>query len=325
MEENKILLQTQIELIEQDLTEAEAAVSLNPYFQWAKIIVTDDLPNLNNQRIPLDEFANIIKTGVSTPIKMTFAKVSDGHKEAMGKIIGTITQLMQEENKIVALAALWKKERPNDIEMLKDMYNRGTPPNVSWEISFAESQKEDTGVEALYGTALTGLAIVGNPAYAGRTAFVAMASKEEEESNVEELEQLTQAKETLEKELAEIKEKLEASAAELEDLRQYKKEIEDAKALEEKFAAVKTKFTEAGIEKDDEYFTTNKEKLLGLSEDALDFMIQELVSFAAKTKTDGEASTKDKTVEIPQFSGSGNGKLSPRELGKKLREKASQK
>ena len=44
-----------------DDNEAMASISLNPNFRWAKIRVCDDMPNANNQRIPVEEFDNLIE------------------------------------------------------------------------------------------------------------------------------------------------------------------------------------------------------------------------------------------------------------------------
>lgn len=314
MDKNLISLQTQIEFMDENI--AEAAVGRNPYFQWVKIIVTDDKPNLNKQRVPKEEFANIISSGLFTPIKMTWNKISPGHKEAFGQVIGTVTQLTEENDRVIALAALWKKERPEDIELLKDMYKKGAPPNVSWELSYSESSYDDDGVETLLGTSLTGMAVVSSPAYAGRTSFVAMSSAESEEDHVEELEQLKEKITALETELAGVSEKLATSETELTELRSYKETAEAEKAAKEKFDALREKFTSAGVEKDDEYFEKNKAMLLALSEEQLDFMLQELVAFSKR-----ESTSSTSTINIPNVVSDTNVQLTPVELGRKLREK----
>ena len=318
MEINKANINSNIEFIDtnfyRDEKEAESSLGMNPSFRWAKIVVTDDKPNLNKQRIPIEEFANIIKTGIYTPIKMTFNKISSSHKEAIGQIIGTITQLTKNEDKIIALAAFWEKERPEDIKMLKEMYDAGYPPNVSWEIAFSDSFVDDAGVEVLKNTALTGLAIVSNPAYGGRTRFLAISSTEEEESTMDELEQLKKKIEELESIIEDYKSKEATTSAELEELRLYKDAVEKEKAEAERFDKIKNKFKEAGIEKDEEYFVSNKDKLLQLSEDAVEFMVQEILSFGSK---ETESSVK---VKVPNFQLNKQEKIDPRELGKLMRE-----
>lgn len=317
MDNNIINVQAQLEFID-DTDTAEAAVGLNPYFQWAKIIVTDDQPNLNKQRIPSEEFDNIIRTGVFTPIKMTFSEISKGHKEAFGKVIGTLTQLIKEGNRVIGLAALWKKERPEDIGMLKDMYEKGTPPNVSWEMAFRNNSVDDDGIESLLDTSLTGLTIVSNPAYAGRTSFVAMSSVEDqEETNVEELEQLKEKVTELETNLSTVNDELTQAKAELDELRTYKKTIEDEKLENERFSAIKEKFVSAGITKNDEYFESNREKLLSITDEALTFMIQEIVAFSSNASVN-----ENKNIDAPNFAGEQpkSKKLSPAELGRALRD-----
>lgn len=402
-------LTTQIDLLDddKDLGEAFASVSLNPSFQWAKIVVTDDRPNLNKQRIPLEEFDNLIRTGLFSPIKMAESNISKGHDEALGKPIGTITQLAKEKNKVIALSALWKKERTDDISMLKDMYTKGTPPNVSWEISYADSKIEEDGTEALYGTSLNGLVVVGSPAYAGRTQFIAMAavwdtayvndlpdsaflyiepggSKDDEgktvprslrhlpvrdksgkldaahlrnaiarasqitgispakatelenkarkllgssqseftEESKEYMDELEQAKAKiteLETQLAALKTEHDSATAELNTLKEFKLATDKKAADETKFAAIKQKFAEAKIEKDEKYFESNHDKLLEMTDEALGFMLQELIAFSAKL-AEASAKKEETHVEIPDIVNKETGKVDPVALGRALRE-----
>jgi DNA repair exonuclease SbcCD nuclease subunit len=325
----KLNIATKFELIkeENELGDAFASVSLNPFIQWATIVVTDDLPNGNKERVPLDEYDNLIKSGVHAPIKMAEEEISEGHEEAYGRPIGTITQLVQEGNKLIALAALWKKERPEDIKLLKKMYSDGKPPNVSWEISFKEAELGEDGVTTLKGLYLNGLAVVGVPAYKGRTQFVAMSSKnkEKEDFSVEELEKLKTQVSNLEtdvdkltKENKEKDETLAEKDVELEALREFKADTERKNEEVERFAAIKEKFSEAEIEKDDEYFEKKKEILLGLDENALDFMIQEMVAFSELT--DESKAELKKKAKVPKLNSEKEVTLTPKELGQMLRD-----
>lgn len=328
--ENKIYVDTSIELLNE---EAYASISLNPLFQWAKIVVTDDQPNGNRQRIPQEEFDNIIRTGILTPIKMEFGKIAD-HQEAKGKPIGVFSSFIKEANKLIGLAALWKKEREEDVTMLKDMFLKNLPPQVSWELAFTESEIKDE-VEDLKGIIFNGAVIVANPAYKGRTPFIAMASEggdvdnklKELEDRVAELEkskaEVEKSKQDLEAQLTELKtalsEKdnlLSTKDAELEDLKAYKDEIEKAKAELDKISSIKTKFQEAGIEKDDEYFIENKDRFLVMEEPVLDFVIQELVAFSS-TENKAQASTN----KIPKITNKelGIDLTDPKALGTWLR------
>ena len=50
---------SQVELIGKDDAFAMAQ-QLNPYVTWVRFILTDDKPNGNGDRIPLEEFSNLI-------------------------------------------------------------------------------------------------------------------------------------------------------------------------------------------------------------------------------------------------------------------------
>jgi hypothetical protein len=303
---------TNLEMVDKS-DEAFASVNLNPALAWAKFILTDDLPNANNQRVPLEEFENLINTGVYMPIKMAEGQILDGHDGAIP--IGTIANLKKVNNQIQGLAALWERERPEDVQLIKKYYNEKVPLQLSWEILYSDSSISESNVEELKGTALRAVTLVGMPAYEGRTPITAVASS----SDTPQLDDASKAKEShnnnmeddkLEKEEfdAKLAEKdtalaaaneeiknLKAMLEELDALRQFKAEIDQEKANAEKISAIRQKFSGANLAKEDTYFDENKEMLLSLSEQALDFMIQELVAFSSK---DANSSKKTKT-EIP--------------------------
>ncbi len=319
-----INIDTSIEFLNENY--ANASISLNPNFQWAKIVVTDDMPNGNKQKIPLDEFDNLIKTGINSPIKMARNKISLDHKEAFGNPIGVITQLTKEGNKLIALSALWKKERSEDVAALKELYVNGTPPQTSWEISYEISEVDPEGVEVLKNTSLNGLAIVGLPAYEGRTPFIAMSSKNTEELTVEEIEKVKLELEAVKKDFNDAKSNFEQKNKELEDLnkelttlREYKASIEEKENQIKKLNDIKNRFKEAGLEKDENYFEKNKETLLSFDETKLDFMVQEMVAFSAKPK-ETLSSIKPKVPKINNPDTSEFDLDNPLDLGKALRE-----
>ena len=170
--------------IEKQFGEAIASITKDQVVTWAKFILTDDKPNGNNQRIPIEEFPNLIKTGVHMPIKMALGEIKDGHEDA--KPIGVITNLMQVGNKIMALAALWDHERDSDVAAIKERVNSGKPVNISWEILYGDSIVRD-GISDLLDLALKAATIVGIPAYAGRTQFLAVAAKKWSPAYIEKL------------------------------------------------------------------------------------------------------------------------------------------
>lgn len=310
-----------IEFIEELVGESEAAISLNPLYQWVKIVVCDDQPNLNKERIPLEEFDNVLKTGVNSPIKMSEGAISAGHKEAHGKVIGTITHLIKENNMVKAIGALWKRERPEDIAMLKDMYAKNELPQVSWELGYTDQETEADGIKILKGVVLEALAIVARPAYAGRTPIYAMASHEVDEepnlevnTNVDELEQLKQQFSELETKYKEAQTLIESLTGERDSLAEYKNTIEAEKAEVVKLASIKTKFKEAEIEKSEDYFTQNKDRLLKLDEDELDFMVQEIAS---------GLKVSESSTTPPPFNTHSTKSLNPKELAEALRARKS--
>jgi hypothetical protein len=95
---------------------------------------------------------------------------------------------------------------------------------------------------------------------------------------------------------------------ELTSLREFKASIEDKAAEVEKLTSIKEKFSTAGITKTDEYFVEHKDFLIKLSDEALDFLLQELVSFSGKIS---ESSTR---VEIPNLLGKNTTKVDTKEL-----------
>jgi len=308
--------------------EAEASISLNPNFKWCRVIVTDDKPNANNHRIPNTEFSNLIKSGVNAPIKMARGVISDGHAEAWGNPIGVLAKLKGEDDKVIALGALWPDERPEDIKLLEEMSAKGNNPKVSWEISYKD-EIENGKFKDLTGVSLNGLAIVGEPAYEERTQITAIAEKEKEK--LDELEKLKSKLDEANGQLAEANSKIEELKSEakekedkyneelqeLEELREFKAEIDSAKEKAEKLAAIKTKFEEAGLEKDSDYFEKNAEMLLSLDDNALEFILQEMVAFATREKD--EDKKKDSGVDIPNLKADSGQEYTAKEIGEGLR------
>ncbi len=387
----KILSDLRLLEINESLEEndAFASITLNPTLRWIRFVLTDDQPNENKQRVPQAEFDNLIKTGIHMPIKMAEGGISLGHDGT--KPLGVITNLKKVANKIEGLAALWSRERPEDVELIVNEFKAGRVPQISWEIPYTDIITNEEGIQDLVGICLRAATIVGLPAYAGRTPILAVASRELEEEwymketesakwtrayindlpdsaflyiepggekdedgktvprtlrhlpvrdadgnidlphlrnaiarleqentgtkdgetwlteslrekllkkarnmlesakssfkendNMNEIEELKAQLDEALSEISRLKEALNAANAELEMLRDFKASIEKEHADAEKLSAIKAKFTEAGIEKDNDYFVNNKDMLLALDESAIDFMIQELVAFASK-------------------------------------------
>jgi len=281
--------------------EVVAAISLNPTLRWIKFILTDDKPNANRQRIPQSEFANLVKTGLHMPIKMAQGFIREGHEFSVP--IGAITSLNIKEALVEGIAALWGKEFPSEVDLLKDMHTTGEKPQLSWEILYVNSDIDDeTGVETFQDVALSAATIVGMPAYEGRTPIVSMAAKEayrikqeaidEMEEKIKELEDLVK---TMESEKAELqisfdalKEELEALKIEHAELTTFKEEVEAAEARVERVKALTELFSNTGVPLPEDFFEDEEkaEKLLSMDLDQLTFVVQDLALFS-----------KDETIE----------------------------
>lgn len=312
---------------------ALSAINENPNVKWAKFIFTDDQPNGNRQRIPLDEFPNVLKTGHYMPIKMASGKILDGHDYS--EPIGVITNLKQEDNKILGLAAFWTAEREKDINLLETMTANGNNPQLSWELWFDDKIQEPNDVEALHGVVVRASTIVGKPAYKGRTPILAMSSEDvnteaqmELEEKIKQLEEmLLLMKDEHEQEISKLKEELhktkcdlESSTSELITLRTFKSEVDKIKeevarveAEESKLKEIKDKFVSAGIAKDESYFNENREKFLKMDESTLDFILQELVNTAK--------SAQASEVKVPNIVGEEPITTNPKLLAKLLLER----
>lgn len=302
--------------------EDASRVSVNPLVRWAKFILTDDKPNRNGKVVSQSEFKNLISTGIFQPIKMATGKINAGHEDSIP--IGVITHLEQEDDKILGLAALWSDERPEDVEFIKESFDNGIPLNLSWEIKYTDSELKD-GVEYLKNVALRAATLVGRPAYQGRTPILAVASEQEDNKLEAQNSELETKKKELEDLLTAKASELEALTKELTELRAFKAGIEKERKDAEVLASIKEKFASSGITKEDQYFADNKDRLLSLSEDALAFLLQEFVAFSSIPQVKSEVASQ-KQPSAPQLNAPAREeKLTPSDLGKKLREMQNKK
>jgi len=326
----------QLMVEDEKLGEALASISLNPNVTWLRMVITDDKPNANNMRIPKDEFANVISTAVYMPLKMAEGEIGERHEGALP--LGSIAHLVDKEDHIVALAALWNKERPEDVEFLKNRYENGQSIDVSWELNYdvTASVKDDNGVLDLKNIEMNAVTIVGLPSYAGRTNITALASKDNKSGDTEAMdtinredhekivkslnEKITELSGTLEETTAEIEklstanEELDSAKAELDELKPKYEKLETFKAeadakleKQEKLVSLRKKFEEAGLKADDEYFNEREETLLAMDETGLDFFIQELISFKNEPKegdTEAQASLSITSTKVPDVKSS---------------------
>lgn len=294
---------------------AEAATK-NDLITWASFVFTDDQPNENKKRIPQTEFKNIIKSGIFMPIKMEGANPDGEHEKSSP--IGVITNLKQEENKILGLSAFWNKEYPESVKALKEAQAGGKSLKLSWELLYDESQSlvDNNGIEDLMGTVVQGITFVGNPAYAGRTNVLALSEKEETTQEENELTDINSPDvAALEARMLELQTELDAVKAELQSrvaeldtasseltsLREFKQAAEAESAKYEKTTKRRKMLKEAGVDYTDEEFETKKEKLIGLTDDDFDFLVQERVAFSSEAKKTTPAVAGILNTNIPDL------------------------
>lgn len=180
MKKSENIAKFSVQLLSEDdlkveLGEAFSSIFVSPAVTWTKFVLTDSQPNANNQRVPKEEFPNLINTGKFMPIKMAQGEIADGHDAAAP--LGVMTHLKEEGETVVALAALWSRERPADIEYIKTLLSNGAPVNVSWEILYGDYSLTEAGIMDLKDVTLRAATIVGMPAYQGRTPVLAIAAK----------------------------------------------------------------------------------------------------------------------------------------------------
>lgn len=320
-----------IDKLEIEEMAASASISLNPNVAWMKFLLTDDKHNANRQRIPREEFANVLRTGLFMPIKMAYGEISEGHDSTFP--LGVMTHLKTEGNTVQALAALWDKERHEDVEFLRKHYSEGKSIDISWELTYTDEVGEDDGV-ALKNVAMNAATIVGLPAYQGRTPALALSSTEEGDSmdTIDKTEHeriLNEQKQLFETKMTEIQTSLDTVQNELnelkpkyEDLATYKQTIEEAEAKKNKLTSIKQKFVDANLEITDEYFNERAETFAGMSDEQLGFFIQELVAaFKPADENSGNASISITSKKVPPINAPKDGTVTHKEMADYLKNK----
>jgi hypothetical protein len=151
---------------------------MHPGLRRVKFVFCDDQPNENGQGILADDFEDIIKSSIGTPVKMKFFGQSAGNH--LGSIpIGHIVDMVKAEqdgvNKLIADAILYADDYPEEIDYLFHSYAEGKAPGVSWELSYKDSILEK-GITWLKGVVTRAATFVRSPAYGNRTAILALAS-----------------------------------------------------------------------------------------------------------------------------------------------------
>lgn len=152
-----------------------ADAEAHPLITWMEFVFADNKPNGNMQGIPIDSFPNVISTGQFMPIKMDEGKIG-GHTSS--KPLGVIREMTQAHETISGVAAIWHKERPSDVALLRESYANGEPLDISFELIYSEYEVDKDGVEWLLDPVVRAATIVSNPAYEGRTPILSIAGED---------------------------------------------------------------------------------------------------------------------------------------------------
>lgn len=155
------------------ITNREAIAESDGLLINMEFILCDSEPNDNKQGIPTEAFASLVGSGRFMPVKMEEGRIG-GHP--LSKPIGTIKDLTTDTEgaAVLGTAALWSKERPEDVALLKQAF-ASSGLNVSFEVLYTDFAVDDSGVEWLLDPVLRAATIVSTPAYSGRTPVMSLA------------------------------------------------------------------------------------------------------------------------------------------------------
>jgi predicted nucleic acid-binding Zn-ribbon protein len=329
---------------------------INPFLTTVKFVFADDKPNANNQAIPYDEFASLAQSAIGMPIKIRFlGKGIGGHTGSIP--VGHIRDMIEEaeedgSHKLIAEGVLYNDEYPEVVEFLKESFDTGDAPGISWEISYKESIV-DKGIHWLKGVVARAATFVKHPAYGTRTALLALASdktlsdedienelvdmandivshKQGGTNNVE-LEEALQKIKDLEAQIAEKDTALVEAKAETETVRteatELKVEVDELLSKVNSFEksmlieARMKKVVEAGVSvpTDEEELTKKQEFWAAMSEEVFTEYVSDL---AAVAKVAPEKKASASVLQLPKISvdtSTNNGAVSAESLRNKMR------
>lgn len=283
------------------------------------------------QGIKEEDFDDIIKTSINTPVKMRYlgrggignhlGSIPIGHIIGMEK-----TQLGDGTVALAAEAVLYRTEYPDEVDFLKTAFASGEAPGVSYEIQYSSKNSViENGVEWIKGLVTQAATIVRSPAYGNRTAILALASNKEltdEELNDSLKEIITEASQEeggsdmdkdkeIERLTALASEKEAALVGKNEEIEKVKKDLEEtntklAEATSENEGLKKTvllekratEYVAAGLafDEDTEKATAKKELLAKMDDDVFAGYLADLKAASATKKTVAMASASDRGV-----------------------------
>jgi len=152
----------------------------HPLLTTAKFVFLDDKVNSNNQGVSVEDFDSVIQSAIGVPVKMKFVGTAGTHAGSIP--IGHITSMVKDTtadgtNRLIGTATLFAQEFPKEIAYLKEAYDKGEAPGISFELLYdtkASIIKE--GITWLKNIITEAATFVRNPAYGTRTSLMALAS-----------------------------------------------------------------------------------------------------------------------------------------------------
>lgn len=305
----------------------------HPLLRYATFVFADDKPNGNNQGIEYEDFEDVKKTAVDSPIKMKYLGQAGAGGHLGSVTIGHIKNIDEDEtedgvHRLIAKAVLYAGEYPQEVKYLEEAFAEGKAPGASWEVVYKDVKK-DGPISWLKKIITSAATFVGNPAYGTRTALLALASSNEitdEQLNeglikiIEDIRPKNENKggsnkvdEDLKKLQAELEEKnkeIERLTAENTALTTAKAELEDS--VKEKDETIATfqrdtlikdrtaKVAEAGLEVNPTDLERKQTYWASLSEEAFAEYLEDIKSVAVKVPAKDKKAEAALTLQLPR-------------------------
>ena len=335
------------------LVKATSSDKQHPLQSVVEFVFTDFKPNKNKQGVKAAEASNIMNTGLYMPVKADFSGITIGdHKNAIP--VGPIIEMAQREDTVIGKAVIWKDEFPDLTNYLEKASASEGGVQFSWEIYYKDQEIDDSGTQWLKDCVVAGIAIVGNPAYAGRTPLLSFAADQEKiqalESEVTTLtEQLSATKKredemeleavvaqltalqtsvdglaeklvalqpvVQEPAVAEVDPDVEALKSELEQLREFKADAERKQAQAE---LMNTRTQALSGLLTAEEITDRAEFILGLSDDQFTTYAASLQAVVAKSSTKKADASARVTIPDPLLSSGGLNQITIKDIAQGL-------
>ena len=266
------------------------ASRVNPFQTSVEFILTDFLPNKNNQGIPDTEADNITNSAIGMPLKMNITSQGHDNAIAIGPIQAVWKDTINDRDVLMARASIWNKEYPEIAQYLLTAHAENQDIGTSWEVQY-EYADQSEGIDWLRNVICLGTAIVRDPAYGKeRTRVIAVAeTKENMEDLAVKIKELEDSLATANQQLTDLEAQLTAKAEALKDIEGKLNVAESELTFTARASSLKSVFSEDELK-------TKREFILGLNETAFASYVADLTTVAKASKV----STAE--VKVPNLS-----------------------